>query len=367
MEALKQLADSPFPLLIGSLLALVCCVGSNGSEASEASRGGSFGASFRSLAATVLPPAVFFLFGQTIADYPLANSPSSHSQVSTTTILVLGAALHARIVQGRVRIQPFLISLFALSGFVLPLGLALERFIAFLHGPFRDDGQLGMISVSSALFALSLRFVAKSVPNPPGDERPLHHQLHGQSFLMLAWIFASISRSGFSSTSLMVLLIASGTSLLAITTASLARTGTIAPRGAMIGPLSGIFAAMPVVTSLAPSWGALAGFIGAFAGVACNAFLGRMGIDDDNGAISAPLGGGLAGLVVAGLHHPPGTPLSFSGITFQIGIVLVIGAYSFLFGYLMWRLLALPFRLAPSRDELDEGLDFIEHGIARRA
>lgn len=360
-----HLVDTSFRL-VPPILVMLASASSGLFEIGLSPRADSASCGFRTIAATLIPPSVFFLVGSSIADWPLATSSGYGTALGCAASTILGGGILTRSLRHRIRIQPLLLALATLGAFLIPLVLALERFLIVIGAPFQDDGHLGLLSLVSAAFALSY-FVGRPKPTSPqaGDADNPGLAALGSLFLLWAWALAGIGGATSAEDAgqrITCLLVASGTSFFGSVCASLARFGTIPPSTATLAPLSGLLACLPVASVITVQTSAMVGILGVIAAIGCDHLLRKTGLDDTGGTTSAHAGGALAGLVASPiLAASPSLP----ALGLQFGVSLGCASSAFLGGLLLWAALGLIVRLAPSDDETGVGLDFTEHGWKR--
>lgn len=353
--------------LVPPFLALFGCIGAGLFEIGLSRNLDSVSSGFRALAGFLVPPAVYFVVGVGISDWPLASPSGPSAMLGHASLLLLGAGILTRSLRHQIRIQPLLIGLSVMGAFLLPLVLALEHFLKVFHTPFHDEGHLGLISLVSAAFASSYFIRPKaSLPSQgcEGDNPGL--AILGVVFLLWAWVMGGLCEAVSAEDMahrIVCMLVASATSFFALVSGSMMHSGTIPQRNIVLAPLSGLIACLPVASTIAIQTSAVAGLVGALFALGCDWLLRRAALDDLGGSTAAHFGGGVAGMVVSPFLVV-GPSLGQFGL--QAGLTLICAAMSFLIGHLVWTGLGFVVRLAPSADEMEIGLDFTEHGCKRR-
>lgn len=353
-----SLEGDPLPL---SVLIPLCCL--VGSPCAETTSGSSFTASFRDLVAIFLPPSLFLLVGQPIADWPLASPQSTREAFSLSLTLSLGAILFVRSMGPGLRLQPLLAALTVLAGLLLPTGVALERFFQVSARRALDDGHLGIVAVAAASFALGTRLIGQPSSFYAGSPPP-HRSARPHGALMLAWVVAALANSTAPGDAAATLFVAAGTALFASASASIAFTGVASPRHVLTSMLAGLLAAAPAATHLTPQFGALAGLFGALMGQLSDRVL-RGAADDATLLLPAHLGGALAGLVVDAFFRQ-GTGQSLGSAFASCGIAFTLCAVAILLGAAVRGAIGSIGHRHGAEEVREIGIDLVEHGCKTR-
>jgi len=358
--------DSQGFTLLCALFILVGCMGSAPLEAGSVQPRNTINAAMKSLLCWFLPTSTYLLIGVGLAEWPLKIHAPVAARALMGTTLILSGGILSLVLSERLRLQPFVLSLLALCGFVLPLGLAIEELSGVLQWPFRDAAHLGMISAMTAAFALSGPTEASSIAKDRIEisfASDFVRATQGQILLCVGWIAAAVGIANSSqeaSNILIALLVAGGCATILVLLVSWAYLGTATPQMLLRSGLAGIIAALPVANSLPAERAALVGSLGALAAEGLHHAFGRLRIHDPMRATSIHLGSAMVGLLVAPfLCSSP--PRELSTAILQLALGSSFPALGLLVGFLFWSALGLVVRVQLSPEELDAGLDFTEH------